>query len=139
MTIGTHLDLSLKVKIELGDYVDFAKLLPKDRIRCEDSRMELVNRGGQSFWILVVDREVTSINSYSQWEQAFRIYMNVFAKANPHRVTELIQYYHLIETAAASFQWENVYRYDREFRIHMALHPERNWGGDPAAGLVTVS
>ena len=109
--------------------MDFTKLFPKDRVRTEDDhRLEMINKDGFSFWVPVSDRESALINSYQRWEQAFHVYMNIFAKTNPHRITELIQYNHVIEIAAASFQWENVYRYDREFRIHMAAHPERNWG-----------
>ena len=40
----------------------------------------------------------------------------------------MIQYNHLICTASASYIWENIYLYDREFRVHMAKFPERSWG-----------
>ena len=40
----------------------------------------------------------------------------------------MIQYNHLICTASASYIWENIYQYDREFRVHMAKFPERSWG-----------
>ena len=26
------------------------------------------------------------------------------------------------------FVWENVYAYDRDFRLHLSVHPDRNWG-----------
>ena len=90
--------------------------------------MEIINKGGQTFWVPVSDRESSSINSFAKWEHAFRVYMNIFARVHPGRVTELIQYINVIEIAASSFQWDQVYRNDREFRIHMAKHPERNWG-----------
>ena len=39
-----HIDLSVRNKIVNSEYVDFARLLPKDRvIEEDDKRMELVN------------------------------------------------------------------------------------------------
>ena len=54
--------------------------------------------------------------------------MNIFVKAHPERGSELLEYNHIIEIAAANFAWENVYKYDREFRIHMGENLHRNWG-----------
>ena len=39
----------------------------------------------------------------------------------------MIQYNHTIGTAASSYSWENVYSYDKEFRMHMQQFPSRNW------------
>ena len=124
--IGAHLDNSIREKIQRGEYVDFNKLLPKVS-SSDDQRMELVNKGGQSFFVPVSDRESSSITNFSKWEQAFRIFMNVFTQEHPDRATELIQYNHVIFTAASSYSWENVSIYDKEFRIHMSRYPNRSW------------
>ena len=101
-------------KIEAGDYVDLAKLLPKDRVKMEDdNRLEMVNKGGYSYWVPMAERESTLINSFNKWEQAFRVYMNIYVGTHPGKATELLQYNHVIEIAATSFCWENVYKYDR--------------------------
>ena len=102
--------------------------MPKDKINTEDDvHMEMVNRGGMSYWIPVSDRELTSINSYGRWEQAFRVYNNVYTAYHPAKAGELIQYNHVIHMASLSFLWENVDKYDREFRIHMSkLHLQRS-------------
>ena len=128
--IGGNLDESLKAKILNHEYVDFARLLPKDRMICEeDHRMEIVNRGGSTFFVPVVDRETAgSINGFGKWEQAFRVFSNVYTKYFPERATELIQYYQLIHTVSHSFTWENVYHYDKEFRMHLSNYPQCNWG-----------
>ena len=129
ISMGSHLEPGIKQCIEVGAYVDLARLLPRDKVFSEeDHRLEMVNKGGMTYWVPVADRELTTVSSYIKWEQAFRVYLNIFAKANPERVTELLQYNHVIETVAASYPWSNVYKYDREFRIHMSEHPERNWG-----------
>ena len=129
LAVGTHIDEKYREKIKQGAYVDFSKLIGKDRLdREEDHRLEKILKGGQPFYVPAVDRNLTPISNYHKWEQAFRVYMKIYAGANPSRVTELIQYNHIIEVASCSFPWENVYRCDKEFRIHMSLHPQRNWG-----------
>ena len=129
LIVGNHVDEITRRKIGNGEYVDFSKLMPKDRLNSEeDQRMEMVNRGGMTFWVPLSDRELTSINSYSKWEQAFRVFTKIYGSFFPEKTRELIQYQHTIFTAAGSFAWDNVYKYDREFRMHMSRHhPHRNW------------
>ena len=51
LVIGAHLDIAIQNKIVNNEYVDFSRLIPKDRIaKEEDHRMEIVNRGGQTFF-----------------------------------------------------------------------------------------
>ena len=46
LVIGAHVDALTQQKIVNHEYVDFAKLLPRNRIgKEEDHQMELVNRG----------------------------------------------------------------------------------------------
>ena len=128
--IGGHLDENLRNKIFNHEYVDFARLLPKDRMqREEDHRMEIINRNGATFFVPVSDRETAgSIANFAKWEQAFCVFSNVYTGFFPERATELIQYNQLIHTASLSFVWENVYRYDKEFRMHLSNFPQHNWG-----------
>ena len=130
LVIRGNIDEVMRRKIINHKYIDFSKLLPKDRISCqEDGRMELVSKGGCTYFLPVSDHESAgSITNFGKWEQAFRAFSNIYNQAYPARSTELIQYNHLIYTAAQSFTWENVYRYDKEFRIHMSNYPNRNWG-----------
>ena len=59
MVVGAHLEELIQKKIANNEYVDFAKLLPHDRLtREEDNRMEKVNRDGATFFMPVSDREV---------------------------------------------------------------------------------
>ena len=89
--------------------------------------MEIVNRGGSTFFIPVADREFSSISDFNKWKQAFRIFSNVYSKSYPNRTTELIQYNHVIFTAAKTFVWDNVFQYDKEFHMHMSNLPNRSW------------
>ena len=45
----------------------------------------------------------------------------------PWRAHEIWQYISVINTAASSFIWENVYHYDMMFRQLMQFNPNRSW------------
>ena len=126
MVIGSHIDEVMVRKIVNSEYVDFGKLIPRDKVLAEeDGRMEMVVRSGKMFWVPVNDS--VNVNSFRRWEQAFRIYSNIYTKAFPHRSSELIQYNHIIHTISLSYTWDNVYTYDKEFRIHISKNPGRSW------------
>ena len=127
--VGGHIDENLQKIIEGGGYVDFAKLLHKDRVEQEnDNRLKIMTgQGGGTFLAPYSDRFLSSVNSLSKWQQAFRVYTNIYLKVNPRRGSEIVQYNHVICTAAQTYPWEDVYRYDQEFRIHIGKHPERSW------------
>ena len=127
--VAAHIDEHMKKVIVRGEYVDLTRLLPKDRVMVEeDQRMEMVNRGGLSYWVPVSDRSSSSISNIARWEEAFRVYSRIYTEGNPLRATEFIQYNHIIHKAALEFPWESVYAYDREFRVYMSKFPNRNWG-----------
>ena len=126
LIMGAHIKELTLTKIEKGEYVDFGKLLPRDKVLSEeDSRLKLIVRDGKTFWVPV--SEMVVINGFSRWEQAFRIYSNIYTHKYPNRSTELIQYNHIIHSIAGIYVWDNVYAYDKEFRMHLAKHPERSW------------
>ena len=127
--IASHVDNALRRRIILGEYVDLVRLLPKDKVQVEEEqRMEIVNRGGMSFWVPINDRNSQSISNIAKWEESFHVYSRIYTEGNPSRAIELIQYSHIIHEAALEFPWESVYAYDKEFRVHLSKYPSRNWG-----------
>ena len=128
LVIRSHVDAALQQKIVENQYVDFAQLLPKNKVnREEDHRMEIISKGGLTYFVPVADRETSAINSFAKWEQAFRVFSNIFTRAFPHKATELIQYNYVIFTATNTYYWDEVYTYDREFRMHISNFPHRSW------------
>ena len=125
VVVGGHLDEITVNKLKSEEYVDFGKLIPRDRVVDEDGKMEMYVKNGRTFWMPV--SHTVSINSFARWEQAFRVFPNIYCKANPHRASELIEYNHVIHTIAMAYTWDNVYTYDKEFRMHMARNPHRSW------------
>ena len=127
MVIGMHVDAALRDKIKASQYVDFGRLLPRDKlVNLKEQKLELVHRGGQTFFV-PADKDTSGIDSFHKWEQAFRIYSNIYSLEHPERAAEWIQYNHIIFTASVSYVWENVYTYDKEFHMHMSLFPDQNW------------
>ena len=127
LLVGNHVDQLTQTKIVKGEYVDFGKLILKDKVLAEeDGRRELVMKNGKTYWTPVTESAV--INNFFKWEQAFRIFCDIYTREHPQKSPELIQYNHVIHSIALTYTWENVYSYDKEFRIHMSKHPDRNWG-----------
>ena len=123
-----HIDPNLIHKIEKGEFVELQKLLPKEKLgnrNSEDNRLEWVQRDRNTF--LVPAQRDTKISSFRKWEQAFRAYATIYCGANPQRSKEIWQYISVINTAAASYLWDNVYNNDITFRHLMAFNPTRSW------------
>ena len=130
MTVVAHVDLAIEKKIAQGIYVDFAKLIPKDKVTQGDSdhRMELISKGGMTYFVPVSDRENQQIVNFHVWVKAFRVFSHIYMRYHPERTVELIEYNFMIHSASVTFTWDNVYAYNRDFRLHMERHPAQNWG-----------
>ena len=125
LVVAAHIDETMQKKIEQGQYVDFARLIPHDRVLEEDDKMQMIVKQGKTFWKLTASLECPTINGLNKWEQAFRVYSDIYTRAHPHRATELIQYNHIIHMTALVYMWDNVYLYDKDFCIHMSRFPTR--------------
>ena len=102
LVVGSNIEESLQSKIIKGEYVDFSKLLSKDKILSEeDGRLELIIRNGKTFWVPV--NEGLTISNFSRWEQAFRVFSNIYTRAHPYKSSELIQYNHIIHSISSQY------------------------------------
>ena len=124
--VSSHVESGTVVKIERGGYVELEKLKPRTNEVDTENRMELVNRNGMSFWVTARDKE-GKISNVKKWDEVFRIYSTIYTRANPERAAEILQYVDTIHVAAAAYAWENVYKYDKKFRLLMAAKPYRSW------------
>lgn len=129
-----HVDDKLVTRIKEGWFVELSKLLPKSKIVVDDEEdnFAMVNRDGRMYLSRATpnhDKEqLPSINSYSKWQTAFRIFAAIYSKEFPNKGAELYQYQHSIQKAASKFYWDNVYNYDILFRKRMAKHhPRKSW------------
>ena len=79
------------------------------------------------YFVPISDCECGSISSFYKWEQAFRTFSKIYTGRYPNKSSELIQYNHIIFTASQTYIWENVYLYDKEFRLHISNYPPCSW------------
>ena len=127
LVVAAHVDDLTKQKILQFEYVDFSKLLPHDRVlQEEDQRLTIINKGGVSY-LVPVGETLSGIHGYGKWDQAFRVYSDIITSRFPSKAQELIQYNHIIHTASQTYVWDNVYMYDKDFRIHISRNPTRSW------------
>ena len=126
--ITCHVDQSVIDKVENKQFVTMDPFLPKlDAYTYQDDqKLDMVNRGGQVFWVPHTDKrqKVTNLQS---WDQAFRTYMAIYTKKFPNEAAEMAQYVHTIHHAASKYTWENVAYHDYTFRKNMEKHPNRSW------------
>ena len=85
--IGAYISPAPRKKIELGAYVNLPKLLKRIKLSDGDQNFQMVNKEGKMFFIPTTEN--TNINCFDQWHGAFRIYLGIFSKANPHRAVEI--------------------------------------------------
>ena len=102
--VGSHIDEHMQERIIRGEYIDFGRLVPKDRILvANNQRYEMVVHEGKTYWLPANLHKSTAISNYNRWEQAFRVFSEIYMKAHPYRSSELVQYNHLIHMASQSY------------------------------------
>ena len=130
--LSANVDELLTSKIGKGKFIDSDKLYAirksiKGADEDAEKKYQWVHKDGESYWQEVVNKD-SKVNNFRKWELGFRIYAQVFSQVNPHRGAEIWQYVDTIQDAASHFQWDNVARYDYNFRQLMEKRPERCWG-----------
>ena len=131
MFVSCNVEENTIEKVEKGKFFEMDRFLNKpDEIndQNDEQKMVLVNRGGWSAWEPAGNHRKQKITNVHLWEKAFRVYMAIYTRVNPHKASEMIQYLHTIHLAASKFSWENVAQYDRIFRRWMEKNPNRSWG-----------
>ena len=126
--ITCHVDQNMRQKIGRGEFVELEKLLPRSRSQIMNSEDSIeIMKNGSTYILPAGGSKEPKINNVQRWEQAFRVYVAIYSEINPSRSSEIWQYVHIINTAAASFMWENVAFYDYTFRQLMESKPQRSW------------
>lgn len=117
------------MQIRNGEYVDFAKLLPREKLTPaqDHGKFQIVDDEGKPAFAPYVPKDLYTINSFKKWELAFDIFAKIYADFYPLRAPELLEYKHIIRRGADSFPWQHVYNYDQIFRRHAEKNPGRTW------------
>lgn len=127
--MSSHVDESVKLKIQKGEFIELHKLIFKDKTsENEGNKVKVTNPDGDTYFIPSAGEDNSCvIGSFRKWQKCFRVYAEIYATANPSRAGDIIQYMDDIENAASLYIWENVAKYDLRFRRLMAKYPHRKW------------
>ena len=121
-----HVEPGVRDKIEKGEFIELDKLLPRNHVDLRnEGRVDLIHKDGLTFFRSHQNKN--KINGIRKWEQAFRVYAAIYSAANPHRSAEIWQYVYMINTAAATYIWEDVVQYVFTFRQLMSVNPDHSW------------
>ena len=111
-------------KIESGEFVDMAELLP-DRLGCTRS-LALEDKGG------VPKSKRRAVTNILEWIQCFSVYIAIIALKYPERVPDLLGYQSLIIDASIQYEGDSWVGYDRRFRLSAAANSTKAWASlDP--------
>ena len=122
----------VRERIIKGEYIDFATLLPKAMFSSstgpESSTSFTFQLPSNSGDISV--RPATrpkSITSFSNWMEAWNIYLAVCIDHMPFRAPSLIAYQRIITSASIQYPLESWLSYDVQFRTLAAADPSLRW------------
>ena len=78
---SAHINSNLMTKIEKGECVDLAKLLPKDKILHNEGCLQMIQKEDSAFiqLVLLSEKDTPTISSLRHWEQAFEIYATLYS------------------------------------------------------------
>lgn len=121
-------DITLRM-IQNGEYVEFSKLLPREKVvpAQDKGKFQIVDDDGKPAFSQYVPKDLYSISNFKKWELAFDIFAKIYSDSYPLRAPELLEYKHIIRRGAESFPWVHVYNYDQIFRQFVEKNPGRTW------------
>ena len=82
LIVTAHVDENLGRRVRNGEFIDFARLLPRDRVQMQqDNKIELINQNGHLICTSATEQSsVFNILSFQRWEQAFRVFSNIYTR-----------------------------------------------------------
>ena len=113
--ITSQIEPNLKSKIERGEFIKLERLLPKDRSFSNRSGQDELNKQlfqlitqGTSSYLEPPSTKTGKINSLRKWDQAFRVFAEIYTNANPERSSEIWQYIYVIHCRSCKSMGQRV-------------------------------
>ena len=122
-----ELPAMLVKEILTGEFMELAKLLPKNLNSLNASHDEPLTLTVDNSVIKVNKAKVTSITDIAEWTTAFTAYMGVLISQFPHRASELLEYMSLIRYAAKYHKGLGLCVYDIKFQQKAAVNKSLKW------------
>ena len=126
--LGVHVPLSVCQKIWTNQYINLSLLL-KGNVElqelCSSSVLKINENGTIQSQPKVVTEQIPNIE---KWTDAFLIFVSIYAKHHPDKVSGLLQYMSVLREQAfrnkSSLAWR---QYDEQFRLRQE-HSPQSWG-----------
>jgi hypothetical protein len=91
--IAINVSLSIKEKIQRGEYVDLSTPLSNSLMHESLNSQKVTSFQGEL--ILHPRHSPIHITSIDQWTSAFVVYIAIYCKAHPFRFMEMLKYMHI--------------------------------------------
>ena len=127
--LGNNVSVAVKGKIVASSYVDFAQLLPVNRLDTNQTqRFQLAFNPDSPNQLLLQQQPVNKlITNIFEWTTAFHTFSAIYLERHPGRAQELLRYAEIIRFACRKFGGFGWRTYDVEFRTQQATNPTRSW------------
>ena len=132
VSIADHLDAGVIQKIRNKQFVELATLLPPDVQELDKKKLKSLKWDPDTENITYSEGEDKTLDTFTIWSKAFRIYMAVYLAGNtdPDLLQQMLSYERHISTAASMHARLNISSwrtYDYVFRKKMSKYPHLRW------------
>ena len=119
--LSIHVSTSIKEKIWVGQYIDLAYLLETQLVPEDDKAYEFSCPNNN------IDKLSSTTASYTSWNKAFRVLIEIVALKWPDQCLPMVQYATDLCNNIGKFPFQVSNNYDVKFRLEKQSHPNLPW------------
>ena len=126
MLLSKHIPANIKHRIWSNKYVDFAYLIESDPTG-ETPYQFVQSTTNPGTLTLAQAKSSSKIDGWVTWNKALRIFTEIYCMKYPNKCMQLLQYSSILNNMSSRFPFDQVYRYDEEFRADLDWYPNKEW------------
>ena len=124
--ISTHVPQSIKNKVLSYSYVDLGVLIDTHNPDKQEQFDLMPDRQTNNITLKASNKHV-NITSFTLWNKAFHILIELTTCKWPHLCLPMVHYSHFINKQAGKFPFQQVYAYDKKFHHQMNTNLAIPW------------
>ena len=127
--LSLHVANSIKKQIWAGQFINLAYLLETQPVPEDSKSYEFAcsNSANPKRRSLTASKHRGKVDSYTAWNKAFRVYIEIVALKWLDQCLPMIQYSTDINDNAGKFPFGTTYNYDIKFRLRCQVNPALPW------------
>ena len=126
MFLSKHVPANIKHRIWSNRYVDFAYLIESDPTK-ETPYQFVQSTTNPGTLTLAQAKSSSKIDGWVCWNKVLRIFTEIYCMKYPNKCMQLLQYSGILNNLSSRFPFDQVYRYDKEFRANLDWYPNKDW------------